>query len=149
MKNLNKFFVKTVRELAKQSNCVSHKVGCLIIKDDRIISMGYNGTPAGFKNCNEVFSENYFNREEHHQWSLRYEIHAEINALMYAAKNGISTSGATMICSLEPCDNCLKAIIQSGITTLYFLKKYDKKLPYDSTFKEYIESKLLIKEISI
>lgn len=148
MKKLSKFFVKTVQELAKQSNCVSHKVGCLIIKDDRIISMGYNGTPAGFKNCSEVFTD-YFDREEHHKWSLRYEIHAEMNALMYAAKNGIATQGATMICSLEPCDNCLKAIIQSGITTLYFLKKYDKKLPYDPDFKEYIESKLLIKEISI
>ena len=82
-------FIKIAKTIAELSKCVSHQVGCIIVKDDRIISMGYNGTPAKYTNCNEKFST-YTSREEHHKWSKTHEIHAELNAILYAAKNGIS-----------------------------------------------------------
>jgi dCMP deaminase len=141
------FFKKTVNELSKQSKCVSHQVGCLIIKDERIISMGYNGTPSGFTNCNCHFDKDNFIREDHHTWSLQHEVHAEINALMFAVKNGISTNGATLICTLQPCSDCLKAIIQSGIKEVYYLKDYDKAKPLSVDFKNYLNENIIIQKI--
>jgi len=123
MKN---FFLQTAYLLGQQSKCVSKQVGAVIAKDKRIISTGYNGTPPGFKNCNEVFDPNNFDREEHHKWSKTYEIHAESNAIAYSAKNDIGINGAEIYCILQPCDDCLKHIIASGIKKIYYVYAYDK-----------------------
>lgn len=120
----DKFFIETARLLSKESKCCSLQVGALIVKDNRIISMGYNGTVAGTPNCNELVGKE-FNREKHSKWSDSHEIHAEMNALMYACQNGISTDGATLYCTHEPCDHCLKNIIQSGIKRIVFEFPYD------------------------
>lgn len=145
--SLKNFFKKTAIELAKESKCVSHKVACLIIKDERIISMGYNGTPSGFTNCNCQFDENNFEREDHIKWSLQHEIHAEMNSLMYAVKNGISTRDAIMVCALQPCSDCLKAIIQSGIKEIYYIKEYDRSPELSKEFKEYLKDKIKIEKL--
>ena len=76
-----KFFKKVLLSLSSESKCVSKKVGALIVKDMRIISTGYNGTLSGCKNCNDIFDETNFNRDEHHNWSIKNEIHAEQNAI--------------------------------------------------------------------
>ncbi len=144
---LIEFFKDTALNLAKQSKCVSRKVGCLIIKDGRIISMGYNGTPIGYVNCNEVFNEHKFDREKHHEWSHKHEIHAEQNALAFAAKNGVPIEGCIMICTLEPCNDCLKLIIQSGINELYYINKYDKRDQCDPSFDNYVAKFIKIKQI--
>lgn len=60
------FFLKTAYLLGRESKCVSKQVGCLIVKNGRIVSTGYNGTPPKFKNCNEVFDPKNFDREQHH-----------------------------------------------------------------------------------
>ena len=80
----DQFFMITAINLGKLSKCVSKKVGAIIVKNNRIISMGYNGTPRGVKNCCEIFDESNFDREEHHQWSKNSEIHAEMNAILFA-----------------------------------------------------------------
>lgn len=67
MNNIDDFFMDTADNLSKLSKCVSFQVGCVIVKDKRIISMGYNGTPEKFCNCNDVFDKNNFDREEHHK----------------------------------------------------------------------------------
>ena len=123
MKN---FFLKTAYLLGQESKCVSHQVGAVIAKDKRIISTGYNGTPPKFKNCNEVFDPKNFDREEHHIWSDKYEVHAELNALAYSAKNDIGINGAEIYTILQPCDNCLKNIIAAGIKKIYYVISYDK-----------------------
>jgi len=120
------FFLKTAFLLGKESKCVSKQVGAIIVKDKRIISTGYNGTPPGFKNCNEIFDKNNFDREEHHKFSLKYETHAEMNSLMFAAKNDIGVNGADMYTILQPCDDCLKNIIAAGIKKIYYVYSYDK-----------------------
>lgn len=125
------FFLEAVKLLAQESKCVSRKVGAIIVKDGRIISMGYNGTPVGFDNCCEVFNENNFDPEEHHQWSNVNEIHAEMNAILFAAKNGISINGAEMYCTLHPCNHCLKNLIQSGIKKIYYLEEYPRTVKDD------------------
>ena len=122
------FFLKTAYLLGQESKCVSKKVGAVIARDKRIISTGYNGTPAGFKNCSAKFI-NYdpaINRAEHHAFSDMYEIHAEMNAIAFAAKNDIGIDGAELYTILQPCDQCLKNIIAAGIKKIYYVFPYDK-----------------------
>ena len=124
---MHDFFMETAERLSKKSKCVSYKVGAVLTRDNRIISMGYNGTPSGFhKECNECFNKKDFNRHEHHLWSNMHEIHAEMNCIIFAAKNGISIDGCTLYTTLYPCDNCLKNLSQSGIIAIIYKDEYDK-----------------------
>ena len=119
------FFLKTAFILSKESKCVSKQVGAILVHDYRIISTGYNGTPSGHLNCNEIFNINKFDREEHHQFSLQQELHSEQNCIAFAAKHGIPTENCTLFCTLEPCDDCLKLIIAAGIKNIFYLFDYD------------------------
>lgn len=123
MKN---FFMKSAFLLAQESKCVKYKVGAIIVKDKRIVSMGYNGTPPSTKNCCEVFNRDDFDRDEHRAWSIEHEIHAEMNAIAFAAKNGLEIDGCDMYVTLSPCNNCLKNIVMSGIKNLYYFEMYNR-----------------------
>ncbi|ANM46481.1 dCMP deaminase [Morganella phage vB_MmoM_MP1] len=132
--------------VSQESKCCSWKVGAVIAKDDRIIATGYNGSPSGQTNCCDHAEEKgwtkYFqhqtmqpggktlllkeHREDHSKWSAVNEIHAELNAIIFAAKKGISIEGGTMYVTLSPCADCAKAIAQSGIKTLVYAESYDK-----------------------
>jgi dCMP deaminase len=116
-------FMNIAKEIAGASNCVSKKVGAIIVKDGRIISTGYNGTPKGYMHCSTHWEGEY--TDKHHEWSKMYEIHAEMNAILWAAKEGTSIDGATIYCTLEPCSECSKNLIQSGIRKIVYLKGYE------------------------
>jgi len=120
------FFIRVLNELKQESKCVSRQVSALIVKDGRIISTGYNGTLKGAPNCCEVHDRDHFEREEHHQWSLMNEIHAEQNAIAVAAKNGIALAGCVCYCSLQPCNTCLLLLIQAGVKEIVYVDSYDK-----------------------
>jgi dCMP deaminase len=120
------FFMKTAFLLAEHSHCVSFHVGAVIVRDSRIISMGYNGTPPGTKNCDDQFDCRKFDREDHTKWSNQNEIHAEMNALAFAAKNGLEIDGSDMYVTISPCNHCLKNIVMAGIKNVYYYSKYDK-----------------------
>lgn len=131
-------YMKTAIVVSQESNCVSRKVGAVIVKNGRIVSTGYNGTPPGHENCCDIFGLNVapelYNgdtlteegRRLHHEWSNRHEIHAEMNALIWAARHGVSTEGADIFVTLSPCHDCTKAIIAAGIKRLVYLEPYDK-----------------------
>jgi dCMP deaminase len=119
----NKQFMNIAREVSLSSKCVSVQVGAIIVKDDRIISTGYNGTPKGHTNCCDVWSEH---GPEHTAWSADHEIHAEMNAIIFAAKSGISIEGSTMYTTLSPCRQCLKHLTQAGLTQLYYAEQYKR-----------------------
>lgn len=123
----DKFFLKTALLLAEESKCVSLKVGAVIVKDKRIISMGYNGTVQNTIDCVDALEENLYERDKHSEWSDSHEIHAEMNALMFAAKHGLSVDGCTLYCTHEPCDQCLKNIIQAGIKKVVYITPYKKE----------------------
>ena len=110
--------------LGNKSHCVSKGVACFVTRDNRIISTGINGTPTGLTNCDDIFPKEGFNKKTHHDFSLRYEIHAEINALLSAARNGISTDRASIYVNYSPCRDCAKSIIAAGIENLYFKDFY-------------------------
>lgn len=119
----DKNFINIATELSTASKCVSKQVGAVIVKDGRILSTGYNGTPAGYTNCSEHWDGEY--TSEHHEWSKTYEIHAEMNAIIWAARQGISIEGATIYVTLEPCADCSKNIIASGIKRIVYEKAYE------------------------
>jgi len=119
----DKNFINIASEIAKASKCVSKQVGAVIVRDGRILSTGYNGTPAGFTNCCDHWDGNY--TSEHHEWSKTYEIHAEMNAIIWAAREGISIKDATIYVTLEPCSDCSKNIIASGIKRIVYAKSYE------------------------
>ncbi|NQY19757.1 MAG: dCMP deaminase [Campylobacteraceae bacterium] len=119
----DKNFINIAHEISKASKCVSKQVGAVIVKDGRILSTGYNGTPAGFTNCNDHWDGNY--TKDHHEWSKTYEIHAEMNAIIWAARKGISIEGASIFVTLEPCSECSKNLIASGITRIVFDRAYE------------------------
>ncbi len=119
----DKNFLNIAAEIASASKCVSKQVGAVIVKDGRILSTGYNGTPAGFQNCCDYWDNEY--TSEHHEWSKTYEIHAEMNAIIWAAREGISIKGATIYVTLEPCSECSKNVIASGIKRIVYAKSYE------------------------
>ena len=110
----DKVYLKMALTWAELSHCSRKKVGAIIVKDDAIISDGYNGTPSGFDNCCEND-----NGETH--W---YVLHAEANAILKVAKSTNNCSGATLYLTHSPCKDCSKLILQSGIKRLVFRDKY-------------------------
>ena len=134
-------FINIAQELSTASKCVSKQVGAVIVKDGRILSTGYNGTPAGYVNCCDHWDNEY--TSEHHDWSKTYEIHAEMNAIIWAARKGISVEGATIYVTLEPCSECSKNLIASGIRRIVFSK------PYEHTHSETISKFIKDNGVSI
>ncbi len=118
-----KNFLKIAYIIAERSKCSFFKVGCILVKDGRIISSGYNGTPIKYDNCNSI---NFSSREEHKVWSDRYEIHSEMNAIIFAARHGVAIDKCIAFSTLQPCWNCTKNLIQSGIVSIIFNKRYDR-----------------------
>lgn len=110
----DKVYLKMALTWAELSHCSRKKVGAIIVKDDAIISDGYNGTPSGFDNCCEND-----NGETH--W---YVLHAEANAILKVAKSTNNCAGATLYLTHSPCKDCSKLILQSGIKRLVFRDKY-------------------------
>ncbi len=137
----DQIFIKIATEIASASKCVSKQVGAVIVKDGRILSTGYNGTPPGYVNCCDYWDGEY--TSEHHEWSKTYEIHAEMNAIIWAARKGISIEDATIYVTLEPCSECSKNLIASGIKRIVY------KTPYEHTHSEIISKFLKDNGVSI
>ena len=121
-------FIKTYMDVAesfaKLSSAVRLQVGAIVVKDDRIISIGYNGMPTGWDNCcEEVVPPNEW--VEFEQLKTKPEVlHAETNAIAKLAKSSESGLGATMFVTHSPCIECAKLIYQSGISTVYYKNNY-------------------------
>lgn len=123
----HEMFINIAKLLCKKSHCVSHQVACLFVKEGRIVSTGINGTVAGVPNCDEVFDKDDFDREKHHYFSDKYEIHAEMNGIIYASKHGIALKDANVYVTIIPCSKCLKALSAMGIKNVYYGLDYDKR----------------------
>ena len=119
------YFMIVAEETAKLSHAVRLKVGAVIVKDDRIISIGYNGMPAGWDNvCEEEVTAHYVSYTDSQLVTKPEVLHAESNAIAKLARSTESGDGATMFCTHAPCLQCAKLIYQSGIRELYFKTHY-------------------------
>jgi dCMP deaminase len=121
-------YIEILNIISKRSTCLKRQVSAIIVKDGRIISMGYNGSPHGSKNCcdeHKCLREDSISGENLQNC---YAIHAEINAISFAAKYGISCNDSIMYASTQPCIHCAKAIISSGIKKVIYIEKYNDVL---------------------
>lgn len=113
-KLLDKRYMRMARIWAENSYCQRRKVGALLVKNNMIISDGYNGTPSGFENvC-----------EDENNVSKPYVLHAEANAITKVARSNNSSEGSTLYVTASPCVECAKLIIQSGIKRVVFGEHY-------------------------
>ena len=124
-------FMELAVNLAKRSHCIKAQVGAVLTKDTRIISIGYNGPPPGTHNCDEEFPGVGCPRDSKGSCSLA--LHAEENAILYAAKNGSEVAGATLYVTLSPCIACARTIYTMKIERVIFLHSYAqyKGIPSD------------------
>jgi len=110
----NEYFKKLTILTASRSSCLRLKVGCILVKDNRIISQGYNGYLAS---C----PHDFIMRDGHNVAT----IHAEQNAITDCAKRGVSCEGASAYVSHYPCFTCLKLLCASGIKIIYYIDDYN------------------------
>jgi dCMP deaminase len=110
----DKAYLRMAATWAQLSHCSRKKVGALIVRDGRIISDGYNGTPAGFDNCCE-------NDHGETHW---YVLHAEANAILKVARSTNDCSDATLYLTLSPCKDCSKLVLQAGINRVVYMHDY-------------------------
>lgn len=99
-------------QLAQRSTCSRRHVGALIARDGRILSSGYNGAPTGMMHC-------YHREDERPDQGCKIAVHAEANAIAFAARFGTMVTGATMYTQATPCMACAQLIIQSGIVRVF------------------------------
>ena len=123
-------YMDLAENLSKRSHCVKMKVGAVLAKDTRIVSVGYNGPPSGTHNCDLEWPEEGCPRSSKGSCSLA--LHAEENAILYAAKNKVDLQGATLYITLSPCLPCARMIFTSGIKKVYFLNSYAEYKGYKS-----------------
>lgn len=113
-KRYDRAYLRLAESWSKLSHCKRKQVGAIIVKDNIIISDGYNGTPAGFDNCCE--DENGVTH-----W---YVLHAEANAILKVAKSTNNCKDATLYLTHSPCKDCSKLVLQSGIKRLVYKESY-------------------------
>ncbi|MFN8428640.1 MAG: dCMP deaminase family protein [Spirosomataceae bacterium] len=117
-------FMDLAVSLAKRSHCVKAQVGAVLTNETRIISIGYNGPPAGTHNCDEDFGQTGCPRDSKGSCSLA--LHAEQNAILYAAKNGAKVEDSTLYVTLSPCIACARVIYSMKIRKVVYLDSYAK-----------------------
>ncbi len=110
--------------VSRKANCIGRKVGAVLVKENRIISTGYNGTPEGYKNCLDGGCARCSQREKYRsQYDICICVHAEQNALITAARFGIATQNSSMYSTLRPCFNCTKEMLQAGVKKVFYLNE--------------------------
>ena len=127
----DEIYMDLASNLAERSHCVKIKVGAVLTKDTRIVSLGYNGPPAGTYNCDVEFPSTGCPRDSKGSCSLA--LHAEQNAIIYASKNNVPLETCSIYVTLAPCLSCARIIFASGIKKVIYLNSYAeyKGLPTD------------------
>ncbi len=125
----DEYFIEIMNTVAKRATCGRGRAGCVITRDNHILSTGYVGSPPGLEHCDEaghlmIKSTNENDpSQELHDHCVR-TIHAEQNAIVHAAKFGIALEGATMYTRMEPCPVCARMIIAAGIKRVVSERRY-------------------------
>lgn len=129
----DEYYLGIARAVAVRSNCVRRQVGAVIVVDNAIIATGYNGTPVGVRNCCDGGCPRCASEAPS---GAAYDscicVHAEQNAIVFAARHGNATQGGTLYTTLRPCFGCLKESIQAGIREIVFAEPF----AYDGELEE-------------
>lgn len=146
--NWDEYFMSMARLVSKRSTCERRKVGAILVKDNYILSSGYNGAPSGIHHC-EHFGclrerQNVPSGERH---ELCRGVHAEQNAIIQATIHGTSIKGSTLYCTNSPCSICAKMIINAGIKKIIFDNGYPDGLGEAMLEEAGIEIKIHIRPV--
>ena len=124
----HKYFMNIAMAVRLRANCKGNRVGAIIVLDNRIISTGYNGTPENMPNCFDGGCYRCANRDKAYKSGEAYDlcicVHAEQNAILAAARFGISTEGSTMYTTMRPCFGCAKEMLQARVRSVYYLHEW-------------------------
>jgi dCMP deaminase len=121
--SLDEYFMEIAMVVAKRSTCLRRQAGTVLVRDKRILSTGYNGAPAGLVHCLETgCPRESFASGTYHE--LCRAVHSEQNAIIQAALHGVSTEGATLYCTHQPCALCAKMIINARIVRVVYREDY-------------------------
>ena len=133
--------------VAGRSTCLRRQVGAVIVKDKQILSTGYNGSPSGLKHCAETGClRQKLEIPSGERSEICRAVHAEQNALIQAAKHGVSINGADIYTTLQPCVLCTKLIINAGIKRVFYVYSYPDPLAAEMAAEAQLELVQLIPE---
>ena len=141
------YFMDIAKVVASRSNCMKRKVAAIIVRDKRVMSTGYNGTPRGTRNCNEGGCPRCNNMATSGT-SLDECLcsHGEENAIVQASYHGVSLKDATIYTTFAPCLMCAKMIINSGIKEVVYNMDYPLN---ESSFKLFGEADILVRRLKV
>ena len=146
--SVDQYMMSIAWAIRARGNCRGRTVGAVIVKDRRIISTGYNGTPYGMANCDEDGGCMRCRDREKYPSGTSYDlcicVHAEQNAILAAARFGIATEGAVIYTTLKPCFSCLKEALQAKIVGIYYDEEWqeldkEKKQQYNYLADQFTE----------
>lgn len=122
----DQYFMTITRQVAERSTCLRAKVGAVIVRNRSILATGYNGSPAGLPHCTDVGCLIYESRtpDGDLEQNCYRTIHAEMNAITQAAKNGSAINDADIYVTHTPCIHCMKVLINTGLRTVYYDRPY-------------------------
>jgi dCMP deaminase len=122
----DQYFLTLTRDVAERSTCNRAKVGAVIVRDRNLLATGYNGAPSGLPHCTDVGCLIYQSKTPSGEVeeNCYRTIHAEINAIAQAARNGVSIRDADIYVTHTPCVHCLKVLINTGIKRIFYEKEY-------------------------
>lgn len=132
--SIDEYFMEMAHLASKRSTCIRHNVGCVVVKDKRILATGYNGAPKGLKHCEEagcVRARLSVPHGERHE--LCRGLHAEQNAIIQAAIFGVSVKDSNLYSTHYPCSICAKMLINADI----------KEIVYDRDYKDELAKQIL------
>jgi dCMP deaminase len=122
----HEYFMSVAHLISRRATCTRGHIGAVIVRENSILSTGYNGAPSGLPHCNDSNCRIY--RSIHPDGTVEENcvntIHAEINAIAQAAKHGVSIKDSDIYITASPCIHCLKVLINVGIKTIYYDKPY-------------------------
>lgn len=121
----DRYFLEIAQVVAKRSTCVRRQIGAVIVKDRRILTTGYNGAPSGLAHCLETGClRDVMGIPSGTRTELCRALHSEMNAIIQAAQHGVSTKGATLYCTHQPCSVCARMLINAGIVRVVYTGEY-------------------------
>lgn len=131
------YFFEVMEAVSKRASCDRGKSGAVVVKNNQILATGYVGSAAGTPSCDEAghLMRKYVKEDGTIAEGCRRTVHAELNAILQAARNGVAIDGASIYCRMTPCYDCAMAIINSGIRKVYAQWKYREPEASEELFR--------------
>lgn len=147
----NNYYIEMCEVVATQSTCTRRKVGAVMVSKDsyRLLATGFNGAPTDVGHCNDIVGgctrkANKIPSGEHHEWCRG--VHAEQNAIIQASVFGVPLKDAILYCTINPCVQCIKMLINVGVTKIYYKDNDYKDVLAEELIKE---SKIELTKITL